>query len=878
MTGRPFSRRLQILMLWMKGRLGEREAVTWATRALQRPVSEETIALLDHLNGQAALDPDLHPEVRAIWHRLHLAAQDRSTVLPGPHAGGFKQAIRNDEFANDDVGRLVDFVRPRLKAVGPSSFSRDASEVDDNPSQWVIWDLEAACGSLDHGAATILPELTRLSVGVLSRLIRRGTDALEEGLALARQLGWIAEGRDLANSLVSRVAHEAPIDPVQRNERDPDGFNDNFAPLVRLLTAGFDALEGKDSSAANRILTLWQDQTAAFLLRIRAYACSKASVCDGRGVAQFLQSLPASIFWQWGRFPEIASLRALRWRDIPEPERARLAIQLLTGPDADIFGSEGDRSTELALYSRDHELARIQDNNEDVPEAFRRVVTERRDRDPQFPAHVPAIEPGRPRPQAGWIREGDAAAFAGMAEDDLIEALVRSVRDRRAGDADDAKAYARQNQLTLVRVLERRTDTGEGVETVWRLLLAHPDDTAAEEPEPARILAERIAALALRIDVGLLDRLADCLSYWLYATGNNLGHVAGAVPLWERLIPLATNRANVAATVNEADLSREALNTPLGHLISFFFENCPEMPANGERPPLPEPFASTLKTLERHSRAIIANRVVTALNYFWRADKAWVESLVLGPMTSQPNEAVGLWEAFAKYTKELPDPDLWARLEKPLLVRIVEGRLSKHALGLLSQIAVETWARSKQLRSAKSVDAPALRGALAIAPEDVRTGAAQQFSSFFGGRQEDLKSNTSSDDPWPRLGEAFFDEVWPMEPAAQSAESAKVFARLPVRVGLQQFSDVVRKVLPYLRPFEIWAVELEFGLDDSSAPLLRDHPVEILALVSACVSDDQAHAVYHLGAMLSQISDSHPDLKQDPRMRRLRRFAANDNR
>jgi hypothetical protein len=117
-----------------------------------------------------------------------------------------------------------------------------------------------------------------------------------------------------------------------------------------------------------------------------------------------------------------------------------------------------------------------------------------------------------------------------------------------------------------------------------------------------------------------------------------------------------------------------------------------------------------------------------------------------------------------------------------------------------------------------------------------------------------------------------------MEPAAQSAESAKVFARLPVRVGPQHFSDVVRKVLPYLRPFEIWAVELEFGLDDSSAPHLRDHPVEILALVSACVSDDQAHAVYHLGAMLSQISDSHPDLEQDPRMRRLRRFAANDNR
>lgn len=73
MTGQPFSRRLQILMLWMQGRLGEREAVAWATRALQRPVSEETIALLDRLNGQAARDTDLRPDVKAIWHRIHLA-------------------------------------------------------------------------------------------------------------------------------------------------------------------------------------------------------------------------------------------------------------------------------------------------------------------------------------------------------------------------------------------------------------------------------------------------------------------------------------------------------------------------------------------------------------------------------------------------------------------------------------------------------------------------------------------------------------------------------------------------------------------------------------------------------------------------------------
>jgi hypothetical protein len=877
MTERPFSKRLQIVTLWMKGRLGERETVAWATKALQPPVSEETVALLDHLSSQAAREVDLHPDTKATWHRLHLAAQDWSTVSPGLHAGGFKQAIRNDEFANDDVWRLVDFVRPRLKAVGPNSLSRDAKEVDDNPGQWVIWDLEAACGSFDHGAATIIPELPRLSVGLLSRLIRQGTDALEEGLALARQVGWIAEERDLANSLVSRVAHDAPPDAARRDERDPDGFNDSFAPLVRLLTAAFDALEDKDSSAANRIVTLWQDQQAALFLRIRAYACSKASVCDGGNVARFLESLPAPIFWQWGRSPETASLRAVRWRDIREPERARLVKRLLTGPDADIFRSDSDRPEEAALYSRDHELARIQDNNEDVPEAIRCLVTERRDRDPQFPAHVPAVAPGRPPPRTRSIPEGDAAIFIGISEDDLIKALVESVRNLRIGDADNAKAYARRNQATLVGLLERRADTGEDVEMVWRLLLAHPEDKP-EDVEAARLVAERIAVLALQVDPDLLDRLADCLCYWLYATGNNLGHFSGAVALWQRLIPLAADKANAAATAHEVDLSRDALNAPLGHLISFFLESCPEMPANGERPSLPEPFVSTLKGLEGHGRPIMANRMVTALNYFWRADKAWVESLVLGPMTSQPKEAAGLWEAFGKYTNELPDPDLWARLEKPLLLHIAAGRLSKEALGLLAQIAVAAWARSKGLPSTASVNAPALRSALAIAPEDVRTAAAWGFTLFFDRRQKEAEPNSSSDQVWTRLGKAFFDEVWPIEPAAQSGESAKIFARLPIRVAPQHFPNVVRTVLPYLRPFEIWAVELEFGLDDSSVYLVRNYPVETLALISACLIEDQGHAIYHLGGMLSQISDARPELEQDPRMRRLQRLVADDNR
>src|ERR1700687_1542176 len=38
--------------------------------------------------------------------------------------------------------------------------------------------------------------------------------------------------------------------------------------------------------------------------------------------------------------------------------------------------------------------------------------------------------------------------------------------------------------------------------------------------------------------------------------------------------------------------------------------------------------------------------------------------------------------------------------------------------------------------------------------------------------------------PWPKFGRAFFKEIWPLEPALQSAQSVNDFAGVPSRVGV----------------------------------------------------------------------------------------------
>ena len=179
-----------------------------------------------------------------------------------------------------------------------------------------------------------------------------------------------------------------------------------------------------------------------------------------------------------------------------------------------------------------------------------------------------------------------------------------------------------------------------------------------------------------------------------------------------------------------------------------------------------------------------------------------------------------------------------------------------------------------------------IRGSFGLANEDVRGSAAWQFAHLFHVREvakdENAKDNRKDENDysaealWERLGKSFFAEIWPLEPGLQSAASANDFARIPVGVGQRYFKEAVETVLPYLQPFEVWAVITEFQLDrnkPSAKELVQSFPHEILILLAICISPNQQHGVYDLKPILEWITEARPDLKQDYRMRALRNLA-----
>src|SRR5262249_50044591 len=187
----------------------------------------------------------------------------------------------------------------------------------------------------------------------------------------AREAGWMRDGRDLANSLVARVAFDAKestlnalgADEDDHERRDPDAYHDDFAPLIRLITSAFGALAGKDADSARKIVNLWEMYAEGLFIRLQAHAGMNPEIWDGRQVGQFLQRLSDMSFWRSSSFPEVASLRALRWPEIPIEWRNQLVERLTTGPASVELDPDNEISSEVLLYCRDHEVARVVENN-----------------------------------------------------------------------------------------------------------------------------------------------------------------------------------------------------------------------------------------------------------------------------------------------------------------------------------------------------------------------------------------------------------------------------------------------------------------------------------------------------------------------------------
>ena len=846
-------------------------------------------------NTHAQESNELSPAIKKVWRLLHVAAKEgiyRNDGFMLTH--NVKTKIKSGKLTSEEIDELIDCLRPRLRAV-PLSMWAQTSEKEknvDDPMRWVRWEFETSVNSSYQPSAQLTnKQLGRISDDLLYRLVERSTSALSDAIRYAEEIGWISDDRDFPNHLVHRIfIPENELAQRHNNngdedDRDPDHYNNNFAPIVRMLSRGLHALAEKNIELTKLLAERWKSEPSGLYVRLFAFASWDLRIIPADDIVAFLTSINSHAFWRWIVFPEIASLRALRWNDFPRDSRAKIEVRLLDGPDNDAFRSDGTVPETAIEFHRVHELARLVDNNCDVSTEVHHVVDDRRKNDSNFPARIPAIEPGLESPRMRWVPQGKPEKFADIPSDQLLIALTSTPRAIEEGDHAEAFARTLSGKYKIIEALKAADLNSEYIEAAWRLLLSYPHDNI-EDTDKLRQIAEDTAQAALKLRQNLFSKIADQLCYWLDSTEERCPKFEGADKLWNALMPYAAAQANAPDvekrgwSKDEVDLTMAALNEPLGHLLSMFLRRCPSMPmAKEQRQPLPADFVQSLKALSGRAKELLANRMAVLTHYFVLADKSWLEEVVVSPMRADGPISDRLWEAFAKYGKA-PRPEIWRDLQQTIFRRLSSPQLSPEAKNQLAHLCVIVWIWSKEKNSPFKLEAGRLRSAFGLANDDVRASAAWQFASVFHSREENESNKEPSfEEFWPRIGQAFFKEIWPLEPALQSPRSANDFARIPFGVGHKYFEHAVDTILPYLLPFEVWAVITEFQLDpkkESAKEIVSAFPQKTLVLLAVCISENQQHGVYDLKPVLDWIVEARPDLQHDYRMRSLRKLAVSN--
>lgn len=889
MIAHSLAKRERALSLWIRDRLHERPAVEWGADALKRihgDLASELVNLFAFLDQHARQQSSLDERSKKVWRLFHIAARDSAGGNGMYWAYELREQLRGRNVQPETSDKLVDLVRPRLQVEKLSPWAEKEEGRQDDPLRWVAWTFKTRSGSLNTTEARLgRKDLTNLPVALLLRIIERGTDALADAYMLAGELGWIERGLDLPNLYVHRVAppDHAPVentddDDDDDDERDPDAYDDHFAPLVRILSGAFENLVRINPDEAARTLTRWDGRHGGLFLRLAAFALWHEGLKPANEVAAFVKDLAERPFWRWMSYPEIATLRASRWSDLPSAARSALENRLFNGPTAEAFSDDADIEA-ARQFHRDHELARILDAGGDLSEKSRNLVAARRATDKEFPSRVPTVEPGAGGVRVSTVREGNAGKFDDVPADELLEALLQSAGQRHFGQGDDAEAFGRRpaGKARILEALNRTGSSQQAVDRGWQLLLSYPPNKA-DDPAVVRNLSEGIIELVLREPETRIATLTDRLCYWLDQADEVAPALKDGERLWQVLLPLAADLAREREHTDtnqprkpEVDLTSAALNEPLGHLISMFLRRCPQMPRQGPRPSMPDAYAEQLKGLKGRARELVANRLAVHMGYFALADSDWLETIVLAPMASESPASDRLWEAFTKYG-HVPPPEIWSRLEPAALRRLASGKLSPDAINRLTEMAIVVWSWSKEADSPYSINTSALRSTLTMANDDVRSQAAWYFQSLFRGSKAKARS-TSEMDTWSQLGKAFFAEIWPLEPPLQSSKTANHFANIPTRAGEQHFVEAVETILPLLRNFDVWSVSLEFGLGkEETLKLAERYPESALRLLAASINPQQSHRVLELSAVLDQIVSGAPQLRTDSRVRALRRL------
>ena len=863
---------------FLEGRLSDASTVQWAVN-LGPELRAERLAIA-HVSHRSAVN-GLGDPWRTVWGLIEESFWGAELEL----AAASDYEIRQRIVAGDRTGILVSMisalVAPRVHV---EELSASAEERNDPPA--VPGDVMRASltsqrlvtpDAIGLSAIKEVTFLVALANG-LEAEVRRGMDA-------GRRIGWDGTHRSMWRlGFLYRIRFDAGA----AEGEDSDAFHEGIAPSVKLLFAVVERLAALDVSVAKPVVGAWRMRTTPIDTRLWSTAASNPSLVSIREVEAFLLSVDDRMFWDIHVYPEIATLRARRFRELSKRARDAIANRLQNLPPSShwLHTDDAERIEQGRLYWAVRELRRIEVVGGILPPAARTWVE---DNVPRFPnlTDMEEDEGIMGGPDIGaWIAPGPPDpvydSLRGVAR---LEALESAWAGSSEWGEDPARRWLEQEgrPTELLADIQSTGDGGAGFPRVWlRFGQCHePSDNTARNRREARAVLALIEDLPDATLRYAIEGIADWMSTWR----DIMVELRDWSRPWLRVWPVAVDSTNshygpddvgnLSVLVRGSeDEDLDAYNTPAADLIGAFLQ------AFGSATNASPPFRSgtdlrrvrdAIQSTDGQSLRIARHRLIEWLPHFLQADEGWAMSHLIEPLRADGPGQAALWRAVSR---RLLRSHVLGVIGHDIVTQAINASLGTRTRnGLVFSVVAES------LNALRADRAPAIpytevQQMLRLVDDEARAHAAETVIRFVVEANSDTGSSGAQ--AFTSAAAPFLEDVWPQDRNLATPGVSRALAELPLRAG-DSFAEALAAIRHLLVPFDCHSI-MEYGFDrggQSNALALDAIDSEskadaLLDLLGLTVPVHQAATVpWELSEALAQIRAVKPVLAETPVFRRL---------
>jgi hypothetical protein len=885
---------------FLSGRLRERETFDWALR-LKPSDAIKRIALLDLIDGPEGtkIGEPWHSAWRLIEESWNNPGAEEHTSSGAFHA---KRRLSAGDRSQSLVTAIVEMVAPRINIEPFSSLHLQSRKPPKRPrTPRDIFSTSLTSGEIVDPGVLHLAEVT--DSYFLISLAHALDSAVLTGLNMGRQIGWDGERNLWLLGQLHRV-YFVPDAERADGDHEPDEFHKGIAPSVKLLYAVVSRLLDINKKAALEFVRRWKETNSPVHQRLWAALSRDHLVTTATEVGVFLRSQDDRHFWNLHDYPEIAELRATRFRELDLQDQTALATRIRKCPPRNQWPREADaeRVESARLYWAVRELRRIEFAGASLPKREKEWLDAKISKFPELGQMGRLDEGYLSMPKARFIAPNPDSRYELLSGQDRLNALESALSVvSRPGNEDPAGRagdWIRQqgNTAKVLDDLESTSDGGAAFPIVWELFGWAHSPANGQGEDPARrnpsIESVRVLSLLTKLPASTLRVAIDGISHWLSAWEKVVAVQSEALSVWLKLWPIAVELINskqpvkndillntVGQSIGDREpLDYDTLNTPVGKLVGTFLAACPTVRpgdlsfVEGKSERL---MRNEIETAQGAAGTIAKYRLIEQMPYFLFADKSWTLKYLVAPLLADDLEALTLWRAVAR---QRPSHDIMLVLGSAMADRAVDARLNRDTRrALVFRIVVECLHALHDKREPAVPNTRVLQ-TIRLLDDEVRAEGAEAIQRFVreGSQPHEGEPPTASpEELFLTAAAPFLHDFWPQERSLATVGVSRALASLPA-AAQGAFAEAVGAVERFLLPFNCWSM-LDYGLygEEAGQPKIsiidnQAKAVAFLRLLDLTIGATEGAVIPHdLADALDQIRKIGPSLADDKVFRRL---------